>query len=78
LKEFISKGQAGVGLIVYYSISPSAPLSGISCQVFTLEAGHLAPLFSPLAVYGRIHELPRGSNPNALRFFEGNTMKFGV
>ena len=78
LKEFISKGQAGVGLIVYYGISPSAPLSGVSCQVFTLKDGHLAPLFSPLTVYGRIYELPRGSNPNALRLFEVNTMKFGV
>jgi hypothetical protein len=78
LKEFISKGQAGVGLIVYYGISPSAPLSGVSCQVFTLKGGHLAPLFSPLTVYGRIYELPRGSNPNALRLFDGNTMKFGV
>ncbi len=78
LKEFISKGQVGAGLIVYYGISPSAPSSGVSCQVFTLKGGHLVPLFSPLTVYGRIYELPRGSNPNALRLFDGNTMKFGV
>jgi hypothetical protein len=78
LKEFTLEGQAGVGLIVYYGISPSAPSSGLSCQVFTLKAGHLVPLFSPLTVYGRIYELQRGSNPNALRLFDGNTMKFGV
>lgn len=78
LKEFISKGHRGVGLILYYSITPSAPSSGVSCQVFTLKGEHLLPLFSPLTVYGQIYELPHGSNPNALRLFDGNTMKFGV
>lgn len=78
LKEFISKGHRGVGLILYYSITPSAPSSGVSCQVFALKGEHLVPLFSPLTVYGQIYELPHGSNPNALRLFDGNTMKFGV
>ena len=77
-KEFISKGQAGVGLILYYGVIPSAPSSGVSCQVFTLKGEHLVPLFSPLTVYGQIYELPHGSNPNASRLFDGNTMKFGV
>ena len=38
----------------------------------------MTPLFSPLTVYGRIYELPQGSNPNALRLFDRNTIKFGV
>ena len=78
LKEFISKEQAGVGLILYYGVTPSAPSSGVSCQVFTLKKEHLTPLFPPLTVYGQIYELPHGSNPNALMLFDGNTMKFGV
>ena len=78
LNEVISKGNTGVGLILYYGVTPSAPSSGVSCQVFTLKGEHLVPLFSPLTVYGRIYELPHGSNPNALRLFDGNTMKFGV
>lgn len=78
LKEFISKGHSGVGLILYYGVTPSAPSSGVSCQVFTLKGEHLVPLFAPLTVYGRIYELPHGSNPNALRLFDGNTMKFGI
>lgn len=78
LKEFISKGHAGVGLILYYGVTPSAPSSGVSYQVFTLKGEHLAPLFSPLTVYGQIYELPHGSNPNARRLFDDNTMRFGV
>jgi hypothetical protein len=78
LKEFISKGQAGVGLITYYGVTPSAPSSGVSCQVFALKGEHLLPLFLPLTVYGQIYELPHGSSPNALRLFADDTMKFGV
>jgi len=78
LKEFIPKRHVGEGLILYYGVTPSAPSSGASCQVFTLKGEHLVPLFSPLTVYGRIYELPQGSNPNALILFDGNTMKFGV
>ena len=78
LKEITLKGQAGVGLIVYYGITPSAPSSGVSCQVFALKGEHLLPLFSPLTVYGQIFDLPRGSNPNTVKLFDGNTMKFGV
>ena len=78
LKEYLSKGHPGVGLILYYGVTPSAPSSGVSCQVFTLKGEHLIPLFSPLAVYGQIYELPHGSNPNALRLFDGNTIRLGV
>ena len=78
LKEIILKGQVGVGLIVYYGITPSAPSSGVSCQVFALKGEHLFPLFLPLTVYGQIYDLPRGSNPNTVKLFDGNTMKFGV
>jgi hypothetical protein len=78
LKEFVSKGHKGVGLILYYGVTPSAPSSGVSCQVFSLKGEHLVPLFSPLTVYGQIYELPHGSNPNARRLFDGNTMRFGV
>ena len=78
LKEVISKGHAGVGLILYYGIDPSAPSSGVSCQVFALKGDHLVSLFSPLTAYGQIYELPHGSNPNARRLFDGNTMRFGV
>ena len=78
LKEIISKGQSGVGLLLYYGFTPSAPSSGLLCQVFTLKGENLVPRFLPLTVYGQIHELPHGSNPNALRLFDGDTMRFGV
>ncbi len=78
LKEIIPKGHAGAGLILYYGIDPCAPSSGASCQVFALKGDHLVSLFSPLTAYGQIYELPHGSNPNARRLFDGNTMRFGV
>jgi len=78
LKESVPRGHEGVGLILYYGFTPSAPSSGVSCQIFTLKGEQLVPLFLPLTVYGQIYELPHGSNANALRLFEGNTMKFGV
>lgn len=78
LKEIISSGQEGVGLILYYGVDPRAPSSGVSCQVFILKGEKLLPLFLPLTVYGHIYELPHGSDPNTLKLFDGNTMKFGV
>jgi hypothetical protein len=78
LKEIISKGHWCVGLVLYYGFTPSAPSSGVSCQVFALKGEHLVPQFLPLTVYGQIYELPHGSDPNALRLFDGDTMKFGV
>jgi hypothetical protein len=78
LENVLSKGHAGEGLILYYCIVPSAPLAGVSCQVFVLQEARLISLFLPLGVYGRIYELPNGSHPNSQRLFEGNTMRFGV
>jgi hypothetical protein len=78
LKESTSKGQGGVGLIIYYGVTPSAPCSGVSCQVFALKEERLVPLFSPLTVYGEIYELSHGSNQNARVLFDGDTMRFGV
>jgi len=78
LKEDVFKGCVSKGLILDYSVTPSAPSSGVLCQVFALKGEHLVPLFSPLTVYGQIYELPQGSNPNARRLFDGNTMRFGV
>jgi len=78
LKEIAPLGQEGAGLILYYGVVPSAPSSGVSCQIFSLKEERLVPLFLPLTVYGRIYDLPQGSNANALRLLAGNTMKFGV
>jgi len=78
LKEIISQEQEGAGLILYYGFAPSAPSSGVSCQVFTLKGENLVPLFLPLTVYGQIYDLPHGSDPEALKLLDGNTMKFGV
>jgi hypothetical protein len=78
LKEFIVRRDTALGLIVYYGSTPSAPSSGVSCQVFALNGERLAPLFSPLTVYGQVYELPHGSNTNALRLFDRDTIKFGV
>jgi len=47
-------------------------------QVFALKGEYLIALFLPLTVYRQIYELPHGSNPNARRLFDGNTMRFGV
>ncbi len=78
LKEVTTAKEASRGLVLYYSYSPSAPLGGISCQVFALKEERLVGLFSPLSVYGHIYDLPGGSNPKSLRLFEWDTMKFGV
>ncbi|MDY6855719.1 MAG: hypothetical protein SWO11_13630 [Thermodesulfobacteriota bacterium] len=78
LKEDLLKGGRIEGLILYYSVVPSAPLSGISCQVFALKEQCLVPLFTPLTVYGQIYELPHGSNPDARILFDEDTMSFGV
>jgi hypothetical protein len=78
LKETVLKRHEAAGLILYYGVTPSAPSSGVSCQVFALRGEQLVPLFRPLTVDGRIYELPHGSNSNALRLLDGNTMRFGV
>ena len=78
LKRIVSKERPGVGLVLYYGFTPSAPSSGVSCQVFALKGGHLVPQFQPLTVYGRIYELAHGSSSNAVRLFDDDTMKFGV
>jgi hypothetical protein len=78
LKEFPQKNVPGAGLIVYYGVWPSAPLSGSICQVFALKGDRLTPLFSPVTVYGQIYDLPQGSSPNSRKLFEGDTMRFGV
>ena len=78
LKQTFSNGHADEGLILYYGIVPSAPLAGVSCQVFVLQEARLVSLFSPLGVYGRIYELPHGSHPNSQKLFKGNTIRLGV
>jgi hypothetical protein len=78
LKEDVFKGCMIEGLILYYSVVPRAPSSGVSCQVFALKEERLVPLFSPLTVYGEIYELSLGSNQNARVLFDGDTMRFGV
>jgi hypothetical protein len=78
LIEDVRKGCVNKGLILYYGILPSAPSSGVSCQVFALKEERLTPLSAPLTVYGTIYELPHGTNENVLKLFDGNTMKFGV
>ena len=78
LKQAVAKRQEGEGLILYSSIVPSAPLAGVSCQVFVLRKARLVSLFPPLTVYGRMYELPQGSHPNSRRLFEDNTLRFGV
>lgn len=77
LKRII-KDYEPKGLILYYEELPSAPSSGILCQVFALKENRLVPLFSPLTVYGAIYDLPQGGISGTLRLFDDNTMKFGV
>ncbi|MFC2169284.1 hypothetical protein ACFLRM_01785 [Acidobacteriota bacterium] len=76
-EQTVNEGEA-CGLVLYFGISPSAPSSGVSCQVFALSAERLVPLFEPLTVYGRIHDLPEGNGTMARRLLEENTMRFGV
>ncbi len=76
-EQVINMGKT-IGLLLYYSYIPSAPLSGISCQVFTPEGDRLLPRFPPLTVYGTVAELPAGSRPDVRRLLEQDTMKFGV
>lgn len=78
LEASASKEHAWAGLILSYAVTPSAPSSGVSCQVFTLQGDHLVPLFAPLTVYGKIYDLPPGSNAGAVSLFDDDTMKFGV
>lgn len=78
LRETAFKEPGNEGLILYYGFSPSAPSTGVSCQVFALRKDRLVPLFSPLTVYGNIYELARGSGPDTQKLFDGNTMRFGI
>lgn len=78
LKEEVSQGCVSKGLILYFGVTPSAPLSGVSCQIFASQGERLIPLSSPLTVYGQIYELPHGTDQNAARLFADDTMKFGV
>lgn len=78
LIEDVMKGGLNKGLILYYGFLPTAPLSGVSCQVFALKEDVLTPLFAPLTVYGTVHDLPKGSTENALRLLEGDTVEFGA
>jgi hypothetical protein len=78
LEKTPAAAQTAIGLILYYGVTPSAPSSGLACQIFALKGKRLAPLFSPLTVYGRIYGLPVGSTPKTLRLLEGNTLQFGV
>jgi hypothetical protein len=78
LKEMPQKDVPGAGLIVYYGVVPTAPMSGAVCQVFALKGDLLTPLFSPLSVYGEMYALPPGSTANSRKLFENDTMKFGV
>ena len=78
LKEMPMKDIPGVGLVLKYGFVPSAPSTGWSCQVFAMRGDDLVPLFSPLSVYGSIHQLEPGSSPNSRRLFENDTMKFSV
>lgn len=75
--QVLDEGKT-VGLLLYYGYLPSAPSSGLSCQVFTLEDGRMTPRFPPLTVYGNIHDLQKGRRTEARRLFEEDTMKFGV
>ncbi|MFH2012844.1 MAG: hypothetical protein ABIJ37_09130 [Pseudomonadota bacterium] len=78
LKEIPPKDHEGAGLLLYYGFDPRAPSTGVSCQVFTLKGENLVSLFPPLTLYGTIYELPPGSNTNARKLFDGDTMRFGV
>jgi hypothetical protein len=75
---YVLEGRYGRGLILYYGIDPSAPSSGVSCQIFALKDGRLVAVSLPLAVYGKIYDLPKGSSENSLRLFNGDLLKFGV
>lgn len=75
---YVIEDMVEKGIILYYSVFPTAPSSGFSCQIFSLKGGRLVPLSPPLTVYGRIYDLPPGSTNSAVRLFEGNTMKFGI
>ncbi len=78
IKGFVLKGKKGKGLILYYTVFPSAPGGGVRCQVFTLEKGKLLPMSLPITVYGEIEPLPKGSIVSSLQLFEEDTMRFKV
>jgi hypothetical protein len=78
LKEIPPKDHPGAGLVLYYGFVPRAPSSGVSCQVFALKGEDMFPLFIPLTLNGKIYQLEPGSNSNARRLFEHDTMRFGV
>jgi len=78
IKGFVLEGKNGNGLILYYRVLPSAPGSGILCQVFTLEKERLFPISLPITTYGEIQSLPKGSTRNSLRLFKEDMMRFKV
>ncbi len=78
LKEQIIDEGKTVGLLIYYSYIPSAPSSGLSCQVLSLVDGRLIPRSKPLTVYGNINDLKEGSRPVSRRLGKDETIEFGV
>ncbi len=78
LKEQILDEGKTVGLLLYYNYIPSAPSSGLSCQVFSLVEDRLTPRSKPLSVYGSIRDLRQGRRPVSRRLGEDETIEFGV
>lgn len=78
LKEQPLESGETVGLLLYYGYLPSAPSSGLSCQVFVPVDDRLTPSSPPLTVYGNIHDLQKGSQPESRRLGKDETIEFGV
>jgi hypothetical protein len=66
INAYALRGDAGEGLLIYYKYQPSAPMSGVTIQIFALDEDELEPIAPPLSVYGSFAELQKSSDPRLL------------
>lgn len=72
------RGERGQGLIVYYQRLPSAPHSGVSLRIFSLQGSRLTPLAPSLSVYGTFGELLASRESDLLFLLPGEQVDVEV
>jgi len=78
IRGYAIEGENGRGVILYYSIEPSAPSGGRFCQILALKQGRLVPLSPPLTCYGKIAALPQDPSSHSRRLFAGDVIKVSI
>jgi hypothetical protein len=72
------RGEQGQGVVVYYQRLPSAPHSGLSLRIFSLQGSRLVPLASGLSVHGTFGELLESRESGVLFLLPGERIDVEV